>query len=194
MVNKVSKNKLHKLVDKIKENKNLKLILKYCCKRGNSLLHILINEADIEGFKAIMCIIKEVNKVNKKLIQQIINLQNKAGDTPAHIAVRKSNNKNNIFSIMVETLQSVGADFPQVRLNVQRFEQTFSPDGTSSKGNLTLQVVLIRGAKVVDQLLIDISVPALTQDAPGGADALRQATDQAVEQMAQWLMVALKAT
>jgi len=90
--------------------------------------------------------------------------------------------------------QSIGADFPQVRLNVQRFEQTFSPDGASSKGNLTLQVVLIRGAQVVDQLLIDISVPATTQDAPGGADALRQATDQAVEQMAQWLSAALKAT
>ena len=89
--------------------------------------------------------------------------------------------------------QSVGADFPQVRLNVQRFEQTFSPDGASSKGNLTLQVVLIRGTKVVDQLLIDISVPATTQDAPGGADALRQATDQAVEQMAQWLTQALAA-
>ncbi len=88
--------------------------------------------------------------------------------------------------------QSVGADFPQVRLNVQRFEQTFSPDGASSKGNLTLQVVLIRGTKVLDQLLIDLSVPAVTQDAPGGADALRQATDQAVEQMAQWLTVALK--
>lgn len=88
--------------------------------------------------------------------------------------------------------QSVGADFPQIRLNVQRFEQTFSPDGATSKGNLTLQVVLIRGTKVVDQLLIDLSVPAATQDAPGGADALRQATDQAVEQMAQWLTVALK--
>ena len=88
--------------------------------------------------------------------------------------------------------QSVGADFPQVRLNVQRFEQTFSSDGSTSKGNLTLQVVLIRGTKVMDQLLIDLSVPAATQDAPGGADALRQATDQAVEQMAQWLSVALK--
>lgn len=88
--------------------------------------------------------------------------------------------------------QSVGADFPQIRLNVQRFEQTFSPDGATSKGNLTLQVVLIRGTKVVDQLLIDLSVPSATQDAPGGADALRQATDQAVEQMAQWLTVALK--
>lgn len=88
--------------------------------------------------------------------------------------------------------QSVGADFPQLRLNVQRFEQTFSPDGASSKGNLTLQVVLIRGTKVVDQLLLDVSVPAVTQDAPGGADALRQATDQAVEQMAQWLTAALK--
>lgn len=88
--------------------------------------------------------------------------------------------------------QSVSADFPQLRLNVQRFEQTFSPDGATSKGNLTLQVVLIRGTKVADQLLIDLSVPAATQDAPGGADALRQATDQAVEQMAQWLSVTLK--
>ena len=88
--------------------------------------------------------------------------------------------------------QAVGADFPQVRLNVQRFEQTFTPDGSSSKGNLTLQVVLIRGTKVVDQLLIDVAVPAATQDAPGGADALRQATDQAVEQMAQWLTAKLK--
>jgi hypothetical protein len=127
MVNKVSKNKLHKLVNKIIENKNLKLILKYCCKRGNSLLHILINEADIEGFKAIMCIIKEVNKVNKKLIQQIINLQNKAGDTPAHIAVRKSNNKNNIFSIMVETLQSVGADFSISNNNNEVIAQSGEP-------------------------------------------------------------------
>jgi len=88
--------------------------------------------------------------------------------------------------------QSVGTDFPQIRLNVQRFEQTFSPDGSSSKGNLTLQVVLIRGTKVIDQLLIDLSVPAVTQDAPGGAEALRLATDQAIEQMAQWLTVALK--
>lgn len=88
--------------------------------------------------------------------------------------------------------QAVGADFPQVRLNVQRFEQTFSLDGASSQGKLTVQVVLIRGTKVQDQLLINIAVPAQTQDAMGGADALRQATDQAVEQMAQWLTQSLK--
>jgi hypothetical protein len=74
-----------------------------------------------------MCIIKEVNKVNKKLIQQIINLQNKAGDTPAHIAVRKSNNENNIFSIMVETLQSVGADFSISNNNNEVIAQSGEP-------------------------------------------------------------------
>jgi hypothetical protein len=111
MINTISKNKIHNLVNIIKENKDLKIILKFCCKRGNSLLHILINEEDIEGFKSIMCIIKEVRKTNKCLVKKIINMQNANGDTPAHIAVRKSKNKNNIYSMMVEALQSVGADF-----------------------------------------------------------------------------------
>ena len=107
----VSKNKIHELMDIIKKNNDLEEILKYSCKRGNSLLHILINEGDIDGFRSMMCIIKKINKTNKCLVKKVINIQNKAGDTPAHIAVRKSKNENNIYSIMVELLQSVGADF-----------------------------------------------------------------------------------
>lgn len=83
--------------------------------------------------------------------------------------------------------QSMGAEVPQLRLNLQRFEQTFSADGASSQAQLTLQAVLMRGSEVVGQRLIDIRVPATTQDAPGGALALRVATDQAAEQVAQWL-------
>jgi hypothetical protein len=45
---------------------------------------------------------------------------------------------------------------------------------------------------VVDQRLVDIKVPARTQDALGGAQALRDATEQAAEQVAQWLTVQLK--
>jgi len=83
--------------------------------------------------------------------------------------------------------QNVGGELPQLRINVQRFEQTFAQDGSSSQGRLTLQVVLMRGQTVLGQRLLDISVPAKTQDAPGGAAALREATDQATEQVAQWL-------
>ena len=83
--------------------------------------------------------------------------------------------------------QNVGGELPQVRINLQRFEQTFSPDGATSQGQLTMQVVLVRGSQVSDQLLIDLSVPAASLDAPGGAVALRQATEQASEQIAQWL-------
>jgi cholesterol transport system auxiliary component len=83
--------------------------------------------------------------------------------------------------------QNVGGELPQLRINVQRFEQTFAQDGSSSQGRLTLQVVLMRGQSVLGQRLLDISVAAKTQDAPGGAEALRVATDQATEQVAQWL-------
>lgn len=83
--------------------------------------------------------------------------------------------------------QTMGGDVPQLRLNLQRFEQTFSPDGASSQAQLTLQAVLMRGSEVLGQRLINIRVPATTQDAPGGALALRTATDQAAEQVAQWL-------
>ena len=83
--------------------------------------------------------------------------------------------------------QNVGGELPQLRMNLQRFEQTFSADGATSQGQLTMQVVLVRGARISDQLLIDLQVPATTQDAPGGAVALRKATEQAAEQIAQWL-------
>lgn len=83
--------------------------------------------------------------------------------------------------------QNIGGEVPQLRLNLQRFEQTFSPDGSASQAHLTLQAVLMRGSEVLGQRLINIRVPAATQDAPGGALALRTATDQAAEQVAQWL-------
>lgn len=83
--------------------------------------------------------------------------------------------------------QNIGGDLPQLRMNLQRFEQTFAPDGSSSRGQLVLQVVLLQGVQVTNQLLIELSVPAKSQDAMGGAVALREATDQAVEQVAQWL-------
>ena len=88
--------------------------------------------------------------------------------------------------------QNAVGDVPQVWLNLQRFEQTFTADGSSSVGQVTLQAILVKGTKVIDQKLLDIKVPASTQDALGGAQALREATEQAAEQVAQWLTVQLK--
>ena len=90
-------------------NKNNKKI-KQCKKTGDTLLHLLINDGDLEGFRSYSCILKELIN-NKELINKIINVQNFNGDTPAHIAVRKSNRQNNIYSAMVEILQELGADF-----------------------------------------------------------------------------------
>ena len=55
-----------------------------------------------------------------------------------------------------------------------------------------MQAVLLRANRVVAQKLIDIKVPTVSQDASGGAQALRVATDQAAEQVAQWLTPFLK--
>jgi ABC-type uncharacterized transport system auxiliary subunit len=84
--------------------------------------------------------------------------------------------------------QNVGGGVAQLRLNLQRFEQTFSADGTTSQAQLTLQAVLMQGQAVVGQRLIDVRIPTATLDAPGGALALRSATDQAAEQVAQWII------
>lgn len=89
--------------------------------------------------------------------------------------------------------QGVGADMPTIRLDVQRFEQTFSADGDSSQGHVTVQAVMVKGAQYMDRLLIDVNAPAPTQDAEGGAIALRQASDQAVEQLARWVSATLSA-
>jgi hypothetical protein len=98
-------------VNTIIKDKDNKKLLTCCKKKGNSLLHILIDEEDIDGFKSLICMLKELKSTNKCLVKKIINKKNKKGDTPAHIAVRKSKNENNTFSIMVEALHSLGADF-----------------------------------------------------------------------------------
>jgi len=87
--------------------------------------------------------------------------------------------------------QNPVGDLPQLWLNLQRFEQTFNEDGSSSVGQLTLQAILLKGNKVIEQKLLDIKVPAGTQDALGGAQALREATLKAAEQVAQWLTLEL---
>ncbi|WP_313371189.1 ABC-type transport auxiliary lipoprotein family protein [Achromobacter animicus] len=81
---------------------------------------------------------------------------------------------------------------PQLQVSLAQFEQVFSEDGQSSQGRVLLQAVLLDGRNVVDQKRILVAAPAPTQDAEGGVAALRQATDEASDQLAQWLAATLR--
>lgn len=76
---------------------------------------------------------------------------------------------------------------PQVQVTLTRFEQVFQADGSASEGRLAMQALLLADRSVVAQLRIDRAVPAASQDAEGGARALRQATDEAADELAAWL-------
>ena len=115
-------------VNTIIENKDTDDLLIFSKNTGNTLLHILIDEKDILGFKSYMCMLKELKSTNKCLVKKIINFKNKVGDTPAHIAVRKSKGENNEFSIMVETLQSLGANLTIPNDNNEVITQLAEPN------------------------------------------------------------------
>ena len=86
--------------------------------------------------------------------------------------------------------ERVNGQTPQLQVQLQQFEQVFAPDGASSQGRVVLQAVLVNGHKVLGQTRIAVQAPAPTQDAAGGVP-LRQATDDAADQLAQWLATAL---
>ena len=81
---------------------------------------------------------------------------------------------------------------PQLQVSLSQFEQVFAADGQSSEGRVLLQAVLLSGRSVLGQTRIEARAPAPTQDAQGGVTALRQATDDAADQLAQWLATTLK--
>jgi cholesterol transport system auxiliary component len=76
---------------------------------------------------------------------------------------------------------------PQVQLTLLRFEQVFAPSGQTSEGRIVLQALLLQDGQVKGQLRIDEVAVAPTQDAAGGVQALRAATDAAADHLAQWL-------
>jgi uncharacterized lipoprotein YmbA len=81
--------------------------------------------------------------------------------------------------------RATASQTPEVHVAVDRFEQVFIAG--RSHAQLSMRAVLTRGTQVVDQLRVDERVEARSDDAPGGADALRQATDRAAARVADWL-------
>lgn len=88
--------------------------------------------------------------------------------------------------------ERVSLQMPQLQVYLTQFEQVFAADGQSSQGRILLQVVLVENRKVLGQTRIAVQADAPTQDAAGGVAALRQASDDAADQLAQWLATTLK--
>jgi cholesterol transport system auxiliary component len=82
---------------------------------------------------------------------------------------------------------SPDGDVAQLRISVTQFEQVFAPDGASSEGRIGMQAVLLARRQVLGQVRISQRVSAASQDAEGGVAALRQATGEAADALAQWL-------
>ncbi len=85
--------------------------------------------------------------------------------------------------------ESVVADVAQLRVTLTRFEQVFADDGGSSQGHVGLRVMLVQDRRVIAATRIDTHAPAPTQDAQGGVQALRVASDEAARQLSYWAQV-----
>jgi cholesterol transport system auxiliary component len=83
---------------------------------------------------------------------------------------------------------------PLLQVTLTRFEQVYAPDGKSSSGQVALQAVLLRDRRVVDSVQMARSAPAPTQDAEGGVQALRAATDAAAVDLTAWVERSLSAS
>ncbi|QEI08601.1 hypothetical protein FXN63_24230 [Pigmentiphaga aceris] len=94
--------------------------------------------------------------------------------------LREVLSRNGPMLTRVTTAQSL-----QLHVSVDRFEQVFI--NGRSHAQLSLRALLTRSGQVIDQLHVDERIAAPSDDAPGGANALRQATDRAVIRMNDWL-------
>lgn len=87
--------------------------------------------------------------------------------------------------------QDISADMPQLRVTLMQFEQVYALDGASNQAVVSLQAVLIRDGRVQGQFRTTQTERASSNTAPAGAVALRQATDQAANELVQWVITKL---
>jgi cholesterol transport system auxiliary component len=88
--------------------------------------------------------------------------------------------------------EEVNAEMPLLRSSLLQFEQIFSANGNESEAVVSLQVVVVVNTQVLDQFRVTRRVKAQDNTAEGGAQALRTATDEATNDIAQWVAQALR--
>ncbi|WP_321813702.1 MULTISPECIES: ABC-type transport auxiliary lipoprotein family protein [unclassified Paraburkholderia] len=77
---------------------------------------------------------------------------------------------------------------PMLKIELTEFEQVFD-NANSSSGVLAARATLMQGGKVIAQRSFISRAPASSQDAAGGAAALRAASDDFAGQIGAWLSV-----
>jgi len=87
--------------------------------------------------------------------------------------------------LVVNSVDGVQA-LPVLRLEIDEFAQAFT-SASASNAQLQLRAAVFQGRKALAQRIFTVQVPAGSADAAGGARALRDACDQAISEMAQWL-------
>ena len=86
---------------------------------------------------------------------------------------------------------SINGSLPDIlRVDLEEFSQVFSSP-TDSVGLLRLRATLVEptaaGEKLLGQRVFSVQKPATSADAAGGTRALAEATEQAAQELAQWL-------
>ena len=79
-----------------------------------------------------------------------------------------------------------GAPKHSLKIELEEFVQVFEQP-QSSLGRISLHATLLNGSQLVDQIRLRSTAVAPSNDAAGGVQALRQATDAAAQQLVTWL-------
>ena len=132
----------HKLIEFYKTTpKIIQILLQYDLlddfkifldENNNSLLHLIVIDND---YTCLVCLINYFKK--HKLLNQIINLQNKDGDTAMHIAVR-----NNNFDIC-RILESAGSDLNISNNNGETISMTETSENSVKSSKLDNKITKI---------------------------------------------------
>lgn len=88
--------------------------------------------------------------------------------------------------------EPVSAGMPQLKVVLLQFEQVYAADGSSSEAVVNLQAVLVSGTTLNGPHRVIERVPVTAGNATAGAQALRIATDRAVQSVALWVAQTLK--
>lgn len=79
-----------------------------------------------------------------------------------------------------------GSPSHALKIELEEFVQVFDQP-QSSQGRISLRATLLNGSQLVDQIRVQTSAVAHSNDAAGGVRALTQATDAAALQLVTWL-------
>ncbi len=79
-----------------------------------------------------------------------------------------------------------GTPSQALKIELEEFVQVFDQP-QSSHGRISLRATLLNGSQLVDQIRVQASAVAPSNDAAGGVRALTQATDSAALQLLTWL-------